>query len=95
MSRIALFRHDDKVGASLESTFDCHVRRSVSHKTDKVPVLYSRSTISEHVTDKLRVDLGGRIKSNSSLKISMVDISINRCRHDDDTCGDLLFKEEV
>lgn len=95
MSRVALFSHNDEVRASLKSAFDSQMRRLVSHKTDKVPVLDSRSTVSEHVSDKLRVNLCGRVKTNCSLKISMIDISINRRWHDNNSGRDLLFEEEV
>ena len=90
---LALFGDDHEVGMGLEGTLDCEVGWLLAHESDEVPVLDGRGTVSEHVSDQLRVDLRCCVESNSRLEIVVLEVTVDRCRHYNDPAWSFICLE--
>ena len=77
---LALLRDDNEIWGGLQGALDCDMRWTLAHEADEVPVFDGRGTVREHVSNKLRVDLGGTVESDRRLEVLVVNISVDGSR---------------
>ena len=89
----ALLGDDDHIWMSLEGALKSKMRWISTHESNEIPVLNSGGTVSQHVSNKLRVDLGSGIESETSLEVAVSDVVVNGSWNVDHICVDLVCLE--
>ena len=91
---LAFLGDDTVVRRRLQGTLDSQMRGLFTHETDEVPVLDSRGTVRKHVSNKLRIDFRGSIKSNCGLEVVVMNISVDSGWDSDNSSLSIISLEE-
>jgi len=65
----------------------------LTHKSDEIPILDSRCTVSKHISNLLGIYLGDSVETEGGLEELMSDISIKGSWNNHDVCVDVVFLE--
>lgn len=57
--------------------------RFLAHDSHEVPVFDSRSAVSEHVTDQLRINFACRVETDRRLNVLVVNVAVDGARDHD------------
>lgn len=92
-SESTLFGDDEHIWVSLEGALKSQMRWVLTHQTNEIPILDGRGTVGEHVSYKLRVDLGGRVETDGSLEELMSNVTIEGGWNNNDVGWNSLINE--